>query len=66
MRDYGMDLRKELDQMSWRRFLVLLRHLSPYGAVAGALEQQVEETDERRQAERFFEDMSVSKRPGNN
>ena len=45
--------------MSWRRFLVLCRNLSPYGAVATRISQQsteepVNEMDARQAAEEFF------------
>lgn len=30
MREYGIDLRKEIPSMSWRRFNALLRNLSPH------------------------------------
>ena len=43
--------------MSWRRFLVLLRHLSPFGAVAQALEKSKDEpaeSDPKAQADAFF------------
>lgn len=34
MRDYRIDLVEQLENMSWRRFLVLLHNLTPYGSVA--------------------------------
>ena len=45
--------------MSWRRFLVLCRNLSPYGAVAGRIQegQNAPETgteEARQAAEEFF------------
>ena len=51
-----MDLGLALPGLSWRRFLVLLRHLSPFGAVAQALEREPREPveDTRKQAESFF------------
>ena len=55
-----MDLGKELDTLTWRRFLVLLRHLSPYGALAQALEHMPEETrNDREQADEFFQNMMI-------
>jgi hypothetical protein len=33
-REYGIDLRVELDAMTWRRFTVLVRSLSPVSATA--------------------------------
>ena len=45
-RDYGLDLREALDGMSWRRFSVLVRHLSPFGAAAQAVEAVREEGEE--------------------
>ena len=56
MRDYGMDLGLALPGLSWRWFLVLLRHLSPFGAVAQALESAPREPaeDTREQADAFF------------
>ena len=57
-RDYGLDLGKELDGMSWRRFSVLLRHLSPFGAVAQAAEKVREEGEDTQQAAgAFFQSM---------
>jgi hypothetical protein len=45
--------------MSWRRFLVLCRNLSPYGAVAMRIsekntEEPDNEMDARQAAEEFF------------
>ena len=58
-RDYGMDLLRELDYMSWRRFQVLLRHLSPFGAVARALEEERARGAEGQEAAAaFFEGMA--------
>lgn len=34
LRDYSIDLEKELATLSWRKFLVLLSGLNPYGALA--------------------------------
>ena len=45
-RDYGLDLREALDGMSWRRFSVLVRHLSPFGAAAQAVEAVREEGED--------------------
>ncbi|MBQ9009926.1 MAG: hypothetical protein IJ088_11430 [Clostridia bacterium] len=60
-RDYGIDLLRELDGMSWRRFLVLCRNLSPYGAVAGRIQERDRDEppesgteDARQAAEDFF------------
>lgn len=44
-RDYGIDLMKQLDVMSWRRFLVLLNNLNPHGAVASSIRAKNDETD---------------------
>ena len=53
-----MDLGKELETLSWRRVLVLLRHLSPYGALAQALEHIPEESrDDREQVDEFFQNI---------
>ncbi|MBR3795960.1 MAG: hypothetical protein IKK34_08030 [Clostridia bacterium] len=64
LRDYGIDLVEQLDGMTWRRFLILCRNLSPNGAVAVRIraqqdlqEEERDETDEerdRRQAAAFF------------
>ena len=59
-RDYGMNLGKELDGMSWRRFSVLLRHLSPFGAVAQAAEKVRSEGEESESAARSFFSSMVS------
>ena len=62
-RDYGINLREEAERMSWRRFLVLLHNLSPYGAVAmrtKELQKQARDEDpetERRAAGDFFKAM---------
>ena len=50
---------QQLAKMSWRRFLVLCRNLSPYGAVAARISQQrteepENEMDARQAAEEFF------------
>ena len=61
MRDYGIDLTKQLEDMSWRQFMALCANLNPYGATSVRLraeeEKQGKEPDEerdRRQAEAFF------------
>lgn len=56
-RDYGIDLRERLDGMSWRRFSVLLRNLSPCGAAAAraAALRDGAAADDRQQAAAFFE-----------
>lgn len=62
MRDYGIDLIEQLDRLTWRRFTILFRNLSPYGATASAIEaykkehaSDVENVDEgRAQATAFF------------
>ena len=63
LRDYGIDLMEQLDQMSWRRFTVLFRNLSPYGASASRAEElrrhpqaddKISEEDGRKQAAAFF------------
>ncbi len=39
MRDYGIDLVEQIDTLSWRRFSILFRNLSPYGSVASRVEE---------------------------
>lgn len=58
-RDYGIDLTERLEKMSWRRFSVLLRNLSPYGAVAARVTSLRDgaAADDRQQAAAFFEDL---------
>ena len=58
-RDYGIDLRERLEHMSWRRFSVLLRNLSPYGAVAARAVRLRDgaAADDRQRAAAFFEDL---------
>ena len=57
-RDYGLDLRDALDGMTWRRFSVLVRHLSPFGAAAQAAERiRQEGEDSERAARAFFQGM---------
>ena len=34
LRDYGIQLVEQLNNISWRKFTVLLNNLSPHGAVA--------------------------------
>lgn len=61
LRDYDIDLRTDLQTMSWRRFRVLLNNLSPYGAVAirtqaeEAKNKKEDEVSEEAQAKRFFQ-----------
>lgn len=33
-RDYGIDLTEQIDKITWRKFVVLFKNLSPYGATA--------------------------------
>lgn len=40
-REYGLDLATVLDGMSWRRFLVLVRGLSPSSALVTAMGSRV-------------------------
>ena len=59
IRDYGIDLVEQLDSLSWRRFVVLLNNLSPYGAVATQIRarnetKEPDEKDEKRAADAFF------------
>ena len=57
-RDYGMNLGEALDGMSWRRFSVLVRHLSPFGAAAQAAEKiRAEGEDSESAARAFFRGM---------
>lgn len=42
LREYGLDLSVELETMSWRRFLALLRGLSPNAATVSAILGRVE------------------------
>lgn len=58
-RDYGIDLTERLDEMSWRRFSVLLRNLSPQGAVAARVVRLRDgaAADDRQRAAAFFEEM---------
>lgn len=71
LRDYGIDLMEQIDQMSWRRFVALFRNISPYGATAARAEElrkkpqlddEISEEDGRKQATAFFASMlSTSK-----
>lgn len=63
LRDYGIDLMEQIDGMSWRRFTVLFRNLSPFGAVASRAQElrkkpdpdeEVSEEQGRAQAAAFF------------
>lgn len=50
-----MDLMERLDGMSWRRFLNLVRNLSPLGAAAARAEELRNAAgDDRDQAAAFF------------
>lgn len=55
-----MDLTREIGQLSCRRFLILLRGLSPGGAVARKLEQLGREGDDGETgAAAFFSAMTA-------
>ncbi len=61
LRDYGIDLVEQIDVMSWRRFSILFRNLSPYGATAARIEEMKRKPKEdmtveegRSQAAAFF------------
>lgn len=63
-RDYGIDLARQLDTMSWRRFKVLVANLNPYGAVASRMqikeqngEYDTDDETDKAQAEAFFRDI---------
>lgn len=52
---------EQIDSMSWRKFSVLFRNLSPYGAVASRVQEMKHKTDDvvteeegRSQAAAFF------------
>lgn len=58
-RDYGIDLTQQLDKLSWRRFIVLMNNLNPYGAVATRIQAEqtkkdAEGTDDEAAANDFF------------
>lgn len=40
-REYRLDLERELPTMTWRRFLVLVRGLSPQSALVTAMDAKV-------------------------
>lgn len=42
MREYGIDLGASLSVLSWRRFLALLRGLSPLAATVTAMRSRIE------------------------
>ena len=57
MRDYGIDLPRDIHNMSWRRFEVLSANLSATGAVAmriQSMEGRSNEMDQKQAAEAFF------------
>lgn len=61
LRDYHIVLMEQIDNMSWRYFLVLLHNLSPYGAVSmqirAANDKKTTETtndEDERAANKFF------------
>ena len=70
-RDYGINLMEQIDFMSWRRFTVLFRNLSPYGAVASRADELREREEkeagaantpaEEAQAMAFFSRMLSTK-----
>lgn len=62
-REYGIDLRAGMPGMTWRRFMVLIRGLSPNSATVTALRasvymgrkpEEVIEITDPKQAERAF------------
>lgn len=69
MRDYGINLMEQLENMTWRRFQVLFSNLSPYGATAtkaDALREKMNdepdpEHDEEQATEFFSQMLSTSK-----
>lgn len=63
-RDYGIDLTRQLDSMSWRRFKVLVSNLNPYGAVASRVQMihehgsdEVDDEADKAAADAFFRDI---------
>lgn len=61
LRDYRIVLMEQLENMSWRYFLVLLHNVSPYGAVsmqirAASEKKNTDTTDseDEKAANRFF------------
>ena len=62
LRDYQIDLRVQLDNMSWRRFTVLLNNLNPDGAVSSRIRMLKEkpnldnntDDEDKRAADQFF------------
>jgi hypothetical protein len=64
MREYRIDLAVDLARLSWRRFIVLLRGLSPASATVaahaagryiGKSREQVREINDRAAAQAWFE-----------
>lgn len=51
LRDYGIDLVKELPKMTWRRFLVLYRNLNPFGAVSNRVQAEMAEAKQKESEE---------------
>lgn len=45
LRDYKIQLMDQIDDMTWRQFLVLLNNLSPHGAVAARIRAYAEKKD---------------------
>lgn len=48
-RDYGIDLTRELPDMSWRQFQTLLNGLNPYGSVASHYDSALKEQESTRE-----------------
>ena len=42
LRDYGIRLAEQIDSMTWRQFSVLLHNLTPDGAVAARVREELE------------------------
>lgn len=56
LREYGLDLMKAVETMSWRRFLTLVRGLSSMSAYQGWLEAQRQKPLEGKAAGRAVRD----------
>lgn len=68
MRDYGIDLVEQIDFMTWRKFSILFRNLSPFGAVASRVQEMKKKPDDvvteeegRSQAAAFFSSVLSTK-----
>lgn len=52
MSDYGIDLAHEIDNMSWRRFMILLNYLSPSSSFVSVMQNRQEKRNKGKRGKR--------------